>query len=138
MPLKQAQNVVTIVQTLGLQQQYHGLMEAATKYENNIQKAKAGMSRNEEEMQALPDDIERASMRGQPQQEAELTHALETTRPKEHQMYAKWAKRLSKKLEQEASATLQTLPIQDLVPKNRAITEGDMKQIIKRVEKKED
>ena len=132
---KQARNVAKIISELGLGRQYPELMKASRNYEKDIQKAKGGVSRNEEEIRALPDDIERASMLGQPQKEEALEHSLETTRPKERKMYANWAKRLTKKLEQEALAAQTSLAIGELVPKDRDITESDMQQIRGRVQR---
>ncbi|KAL5525466.1 hypothetical protein ACEPAG_6802 [Sanghuangporus baumii] len=125
-PIQQAKNTVKLIQTLGLTKNNSRLVKAYTDYEKNIRTARGGIQRNEQEMRELPDDIERAGMRGQFQQEAELEHSLETTRPKEKNMYQKWANRLESNLKKEAQSVMADKNIANEVPKDHEITSDEI------------
>ncbi|KAL5486339.1 hypothetical protein ACEPAI_7385 [Sanghuangporus weigelae] len=126
---RQARNTVKVIQSLGLAKNNSRLMKASSDYEKNIGTAQTGVERNRDEIRDLPDEIERASMRGQPQLEEELGHSLETTRPAEQKMYQKWINRLEGNLTREAQRVMTEKGIANLVPKDREITDDDINTI---------
>ncbi|KAL5526258.1 hypothetical protein ACEPAF_7981 [Sanghuangporus sanghuang] len=129
--IQQAKNTAKAVQDLGLVKNYRSLMKAYFAYEKSIKTAREGIQRNEQELRELPDEIERAAILGHAQQEAELEHALTTTRPADLNMYQNWARRLESTLIKEAQNV--DKKIVDHVPKDHEITEDNIIEIRARI-----